>query len=110
MATVRSSWVSTRLSTNIQKKGCWRAGRGLAYCRTRWNWSRYHTGGGASGCVWALPVGSRQRGAGVTARTRRPPLPGAGLSPPERLSLKGPGRRGLSADRPPPPHYEGTGQ
>lgn len=35
VATVCSSRVSTRLSTNIQKKGCGQAGRGLAYCRTR---------------------------------------------------------------------------
>lgn len=35
VAAVWSSWLSTRLSTNIQKKGCWLPGLGLAYCRMR---------------------------------------------------------------------------
>lgn len=57
MATSRSSSVSTRLSTNIQKKGWGLPGRGLAYCRMRWNWYTYHPVEGAGRCVWAPPTG-----------------------------------------------------
>lgn len=41
-----SSLFSTRLSTNIQKKGLGLPGPGRAYCRSRWNWNRYQPGGG----------------------------------------------------------------
>lgn len=41
-----SSPVSSRLSTNIQKKACGLPARGRAYCRRRWNWNRYHPAGG----------------------------------------------------------------
>lgn len=59
VATARSSSVSTRLSTNIQKKGCGLLGRGREYCRTRWNWNRNHPADtiGASGSARCRDVG-----------------------------------------------------
>lgn len=36
--------LSTRLSTNIQKKGCGLLSWGFAYCRMRWNWYTNHPG------------------------------------------------------------------
>lgn len=63
VATARSSSDSTRLSTNIQKKGCWLPGRGLAYCRMRWNWNRYHPGGRPARLGSALRNVAREGGA-----------------------------------------------
>lgn len=123
MAAVWSSWLSSRLSTNIQKKGCRLPGLGLAYCRMRWNWNRYHTGGGGR-CVWEVPgEGTRRRGepeglggqgclreghSGVAGLALGPHLlPRAGLSSPERLSLKAPGSvwpRAQSPASPNAPH------
>lgn len=78
MAMTRSSSVSIRLSTNIQKKGC-ALGRGREYCRTRWNWNRYQPGG-----HWArlaLPgTGHRRRGREGWGLWRDP-FPVAGLGP-----------------------------
>lgn len=79
MAMTRSSSVSIRLSTNIQKKGCALPGRGREYCRTRWNWNRYHPGGHRAHL--ALP------GAGAWAQgreeweLRKDPFRVAGLGP-----------------------------
>lgn len=72
MAMAWSSSVNSRLSTNIQKKGCEPLGRGREYCRMRWNWNRYHPGGhpGASGSARRRGMGAGAGWGGDCGRTR----------------------------------------
>ena len=86
---MRSSLVSTRLSTNIQKKGWGLPGRGLAYCRMRWNWYRYHAGVGGN----QVGLGSAWRDLGRKGGA----LVGAG--PPAPRSLEGTGGPGTRQRR-----------